>query len=511
MKTKDLTARLWKNTRSLKESPEVPDELQDQHLAQQDQNRFIRSELNLERNSVFTVSTYHGKSREVVIRKTTPTGEISESKVIIGKTIDSVETGVLTTHHFKLYLALIKLWEGAGRPINDPVHFTILKIINLLGMINSGSNYELIKRQLTQLRQIPLTFIESFFMADQETFSSLNPLTILNHLDIYERKNIRGTKKTRSYGQFQFDRHLLESLINNYSHPLRLDVIREFKKHKDLAILLYIYIDRSLAFKTKYQIGLEKLFDHLDLSQSYIQYPSQRKEKIVPVLQQLEGKLLSTGTLSYCRVDKTADGKDYKLICRKKPFAKKLKTQEIPPEFQLPPPTEPEPELEHLEPKSELLSLLIEKGLTEKQAAKLISEKKPEVVKAQLDYFSFRLKDYESQGREINKPAILYDSIKGNWKAPKGYLKAEKEKEREAERLEEEKRARLEQEEPEREEKERERLEAYKERLDPEERARLRERALQEIKSMKGIKDEFINEILIAFSENEILRSKMEE
>ena len=189
----------------------------------------------------------------------------------------------------------------------------------------------------------------------------------------------------------------------------------------------------------------------------------------------------------------------------------RLKNQEIPPEFQLPPPTEPEPKADPAELKPELLSLLTEKGLTEKQAAKLISEQQLEVIKAQLEYFPFRLKDYKAQGREINEPGILYDSIKGNWKAPKGHLNAEKEKEREARRLEEERIAQLEQKEQERQEKETAELEAYKESLDPKTRAKLREKAQQEIRSMKNIKEGFITEILINIKENDILRSEMED
>ena len=53
--------------------------------------RIVRSELNLE-NAVFTVSTFRGKSREVIRIYETEDGK-REQKVIIGKTPDGVETG----------------------------------------------------------------------------------------------------------------------------------------------------------------------------------------------------------------------------------------------------------------------------------------------------------------------------------------------------------------------------------------------------------------------------------
>jgi hypothetical protein len=476
----------------------------------------VGSELNLEKNSVFAVSTYREKSREIAIKEIGPSGEVHERRAIIGRTVDGIETGVLTTHHFKLYLALIRFWEEADKPTHEPVHFTVAKIIEYLAMGNSGREYARIKRWLRHLRQIPLTFINSFYISGVAKHTNLTDITILNHLRIYERNEVAERQKTIGYGEFRFDDHVLENLVSNYTHPLRLDVIKSFKKHRDLAILLYTYIDRNLAFKNKYEVGLGKLFGHLDLSQGYIQYPSQRKKKIEPVLEQLRGKELSTGILADAQVDETADGKDYKLVCRKEPLPKRLKGQEAS--------SQPQPELtlsngigsseakpEHTEPGSGLLSILIEKGLTQKQAAKLIEEKSSETINAQLTYLPFRLREYEAQGKEINEAAILYDSISDNWQAPKGYLGAEKEKEREAERLEQERISCLEREERYGAEQERLEIEAYKEALSFEKRAKLRERALAELRNTEGVKEQFIGEPLITGKENEILRSKMGE
>jgi hypothetical protein len=468
----------------------------------------VRSELNLEKNAIFTVSTYRKKSREVVIKETGSGGKVAERTIVVGRTAEGVETGVLTTNHFRIYLALIELWEKAGKPINDPVHFTVYKIIKRLDLRDDGRTYAGIKRSLYGLRQIPVEFVDSFFAPDEGDFRSLRPFTVLSYLDIYERKKIGKRQRTRGYGEFQFDRHILASLINNYTHPLRLDVISSFKKHKDLSILIYTFIDRNLAFKDRFEIGLENLFKTLDLSQRHVKYPSDRKRVVDPVLEQLRGKQLSTGVLSYAQILKTTDGRDYKLACRKKPFPKRLEERGTPSQPELPIPTKTEPE--SAESSSELFPLLIKKGLTQKQAAKLIAEKSPEIISNQLEYLAFRLREYESQRKEINEPAILYESISDNWKVPKSYLEAEKEKEREAERLEQERIACLEQEEWDREDQERARMEAYKQSLGLEERAKLRERALEEIRSMEGVKEGFIGDILIELKENQILRSEIE-
>ncbi|MBM3282739.1 hypothetical protein FJY90_00660 [Candidatus Gottesmanbacteria bacterium] len=469
----------------------------------------IRSELNLEQNFVFTVSTYSGKSREVIVKDEE---KKIERRVIIGKTIDGIETGVLTANHFKLYLALLDLWEKAGRPVNGSVHFAILKILKRLGLVNSGTNYERIKHWLIHLSQIPLTFIDSFYSSDGEGFSSLKPFQILSYLDIYERKyNTKGKGQIiRGYGEFRFHDNILVSLVNNYSHPLRLDIITGFKRHRDIAILLYTYLDRQLAFKEKYEIGLEKLFDYLDLSQKQIRYPADRKQKLEPVLGEICGKELSTGILSKIEVVKTADGKGYKLVCHKKPFSKKLKDKTLYTQLQFPMLGECSVEREESgQDTSELLSQLVGLGLTEKQAGRLVLEVDSEVINAQIEYLPFRVRGYQAQGKQINESAILYDSINDNWGIPKGYFEVEKQQEHEAKKLEEQRLAQLEQEERDKAEQEKQEIDAYKATLESEVRARLRERALENINSTEGIRKEFITDTLIEIYENEILKLEM--
>ncbi len=478
------------------------------------QRSLIRSELNLEKNAVFTVSTYKKKSREVSVEARGSNGKIAKRVMVVGRTAEGVETGVLTTTHFKVYLALVELWERAGKPINDPVHFTVYKVIKRLGLQDDGRTYGIIKRKLYGLRQIPIEFIDSFYTKDDD-FRSLRPFSILGYLDIYERKDIGKRKKIRGYGEFQFDRHILESLLSNHVHPLRLDIISSFRKHKDLAVLIYTYIDRSIAFKSHFEIRLKNLFRNLDLSQRHVKYPSDRKRVIDPVLDQIRGRELSTGVLSDIDIVRTVDGDDYKLVCRKKSFTKRLKEQEEPSQPQLELALSGKTglfgaELEHTGSDSGLRSRLTAKGLTKKQAAKLILES-PDAINDQLAYLPFRIDEYKAQGKEINAAAILYDSISDNWQAPKGYLGAEQEKEREAERLEQKRISRLEREERYRVEQERLEIEAYKETLTSEKRAKLRERALAELRSTEGVKEQFIGEPLITSKENEILRSTVGE
>ena len=59
-------------------------------------------------------------------------------------------------------------------------------------------------------------------------------------------------------------------------------------------------------------------------------------------------------------------------------------------------------------------------------------------------------------------------------------------------------------------EKERDELETFKEKLEPKEREKLRQRAIEEINKIEGIKQDFITEVLIRSKENEILKAGLE-
>ena len=109
----------------------------------------------------------------------------------------------------------------------------------------------------------------------------------------------------------------------------------------------------------------------------------------------------------------------------------------------------------------------------------------------------------ENAKEELYDFSIIKHTI-GQAMAAKEEAETKKAKKSEAERI-----ASLEQEERDRQEQERAEIEAYKETLNPETRTALREKALKEIKSTDGIKEDFINDMLIAVKENEILRTEI--
>lgn len=381
-----------------------------------------RSELNLELNRIFAGLDRGRMSREFVERETLPSGETIERRVIVGKAFDGVEVGDLTPYHFLVCLALEELWTKAGKPVNDVVPFTTLKLMKRLGMKDSGQEYARIKAWLRGLRQRPISFINAFYNSEDGDHVDLNDITVLSHLRFYERKytTVKGVEKRRGYGEFQFDRYILNSLINNYTHPVHLDVATSFKKNRERAILLYTYLDRNLTFRDKYEIGLEKLFDHLGWSQEYVRYPSDRKKKADAVVREMiDTRLSSGGHISYCRVHKTKDGKSYKLVAHKRRGQPKSMAEQ-------------DEVVPRQTPKdSNLHEKLAAHGLTHTQIEHL-SEAGEHAISTQLEALPHRVESYERKQESPNQAALLYQSIKENWALPKSYLDAKERAEREA-------------------------------------------------------------------------------
>ena len=150
------------------------------------------------------------------------------------------------------------------------------------------------------------------------------------------------------------------------------------------------------------------------------------------------------------------------------------------------------------------------KSIGQNRVAKTKRERAEKIIEElQTEEFSLEDIQFASEWSVENAKEDLYDFsiIKhtiGQAMAAKEKYQARRARRAEAERIADQKRAA-----DEAEEQKRAEVEEYKESLDSEARAKLRDRALREIKSTDGIKEDFINDMLIAIKENEILKLEM--
>ena len=237
-------------------------------------------------------------------------GRRVKSKVKVGFTDD----GVLTTEDQRTYYALIKQWQDNGHA-DEQVAFSIRKLARLLQRKGWGSNViDSITHSLRKLRVTPFTWTNSYHDAvtGQELEEELF-FNILSELKIVRRKT--DGHITYEGGYYRFNDFLVHNLLARHTKPVLLDTILKFES--EVAQLLYTHIDLMLFDKRQYERRTKELFDELGIRGVAYKNASNRKQKLVRALQELNGVRLTSGWVSEARIERTADKKDYKVIFRK--------------------------------------------------------------------------------------------------------------------------------------------------------------------------------------------------
>jgi hypothetical protein len=152
-----------------------------------------------------------------------------------------------------------------------------------------------------------------------------------------------------------------------------------------------------------------------------------------------------------------------------------------------------------------IVEQLTQRGMTQTTASELTRTHPTSQIQEQIAIFDWLMENKNSLVKK-NPAGFLRKSIEENYQPPEEYSSRH---EREAKRLEEEKIKAQKQAEEEKIERELARIKARKESLSHEERAKLREKAVDEIRNSGQFKQEFITERLIEVKENEILREQV--
>jgi hypothetical protein len=270
----------------------------------------IRSELNIEKwPAIWQPAKSKNKPTLRIMERESMTadGDRMVSRVEIGYT----HLGTLTTEEQKMLYVLIKLWEDNGKP-DQQVFFSSRELGRMLRKKGWGTNViNSITKSLRKLRTIPIEWINSYY--DQTGTGSVvvdrRPLTLLGDLRVIERRQDGAVNSSQGY--FKFDDHILTNLQLNYTKPVCIEEF--FKLRSEIAQLIYSHIDLILFDKSKYERKTRALFDDLGLKNEEYQHMYERKRAIEKALKELQGIRLSSGVLRSATIEKTADGKDYKV------------------------------------------------------------------------------------------------------------------------------------------------------------------------------------------------------
>ncbi len=275
----------------------------------------IRAELNLEKwPGVWQPSKSKNEDALRVLEREVQSDDGSKmvSRVEIGYT----HLGTLTTEERKMYGALIEIWEDNGKPADRPVFFSDRLLARILNKGWGTNVRDSIVKSLRKLRTVPIEWINSYYQKTDEgkmVLRERTPFTILSDLKIVE-KEVDGVVNN-AMGFFRPDDRILKNLLANFTKPLLLDVMVNFKS--DIAVLLYSHVDLMLARKDIYERRSKELFADLGLTNPEYSRQHERYRAVKKSMAELVGVRLSTGVLKIAKIEKTIDGKDYKTVFRK--------------------------------------------------------------------------------------------------------------------------------------------------------------------------------------------------
>ena len=232
--------------------------------------------------------------------------------------------GTITTEDQRMLHVLVKQWEDSGKP-GAQVFFSDRLLARLLKKSWGTNVIEAVTGSLRRLRLTPLRWIKSYHRSETpgKSVEEEVPFTLLSDLKIIKRKT--DGHVTNQQGYFQFDRNVLENLLANYAKPLLLE---EFLKIKsEIGQLIYTHIDLIMADKARYERCSKDLFRDLGLIEvPAYRHAAHRKQALQRALKELQGILISTGAIKSASLERTKDGKDYKVVFQKGPYS--LATEE---------------------------------------------------------------------------------------------------------------------------------------------------------------------------------------
>ena len=372
-------------------------------------NRTItsRDEMNLAEFPLAVLSTRVDtriKTLEFTDYTKGPNNEMVERRWII---TGADKFGLPTSTDDDVVLGLIRLSMEQG--FREPkVHFTRYELLKALRWSTEGRSYHRLIKSLDRLSGVRVRSSNSFYDNSTKSYQTSN----FGIIDAYEINDERASLSNETSSFFIWSEMLFNSFKSGYIKKLDLDLY--FSLKSAVARRLYRYLDKHFYFKGVIDAHLLTLaFEKIGLSRSY-KYVSSIKQQILPALEELVAMgfllkydFLGSGEATVLRCYSNTENVSSKFIGNEKsenqqpqvmtgPLLKVKIEEKVNSNNQV------EPNLKQ----NYLISILKERGLSGKQAQKLVfSHEEVAYGKMELiiEYFDFLVK---SDDPKISKNPI---------------------------------------------------------------------------------------------------------
>lgn len=272
----------------------------------------IRAELNIEK---WPAIWKPAKSKSApVVRVLERETQLTEGGTVKARVeIGFTHLGELTTEDQKTYYALVKQWEVSGRP-DAQTFFSVRGVARFLQKHWGTNVIDAITESLRRLRATPFTWENAYHDGQsQDVIEEIDMFNILSELKIVRKKT--DGHITHEAGYFRFNDFTLKNLEANHTKPVLLDTILGFRS--EVAQLLYGHIDLILATKPRYERKSRELLAEIGLKNKEYSRIYERRRVLERALVELRGAQLSTGVVKKAEIERTRDGKDYKVVFEK--------------------------------------------------------------------------------------------------------------------------------------------------------------------------------------------------
>lgn len=283
-------------------------------------SEIIRPELNIEKHADFIFAPSHSKNLNKPRSRTWFTTLTDGTQVKASIIVEPFRGKIPTTKTHKVFLVLQKLWEEKGWNDEERTTFSAHEITDALGIKWAGKkSLREIENELLQLRWTPILWKHSF-VDERGVLSTLKgSFSILDDFVLFTKEDRNKNQLYLALSSFRFHEEIRKNLKANRTKPTNLVAL---EIQGEIASVLYAHLDIILADKDHYERTTAGLLEDLRLEGEDFHKPSVRKRKIEKVIKELRGKPISTGIL-HLALEKTKDGRDWKLVARKTSLKKK--------------------------------------------------------------------------------------------------------------------------------------------------------------------------------------------
>jgi hypothetical protein len=355
---------------------------------------FVKIEKNLNSLGFFTPGKHNGvRQRKKTIRI---------RREINGRTVDaeatilpSAEYGLPTAADLDKYLAFQKIVESkrtSEGTISNPVGFTTAQLVNVLGINTTGKNYKDVHDWLQRMTLTGINSKGTVYLAQKKAWMS-------DTFHVFDRVVTVGTvladESVADKNYVWLSEWQLENINGNYLLPIDFETYRQLNNQiaKIMVPLLQVWL-----YASRMEGRFEKRYDELCQILDIAHHPhlSVIRRQLEPSLAELQHH----GYLADYAIELTADGDEYKIVAVHGPkFYDDQKLRAALPTAAL---TEAEFPA-RFEP---LVAMLVERGIVETQARKLLDASATvEAIQGQIEYADYVV---GIQGPKMTNPSGFY-------------------------------------------------------------------------------------------------------